>query len=210
MLYCVQIDRIAGGYGMNTNFKTALFGGFDREDVVSYIQQVSRENQQRISALEAENQDLRERNHSMEAELGTLRRAALENSTAADTCRQLQEQLSQLQDQASQLQAETEGLRAQAAEYQSLKDHIADIEISAHRRTEEFRTKAIEQLRQLARQQEEWCVRSRTRYAELNRQFCQKLALAQQTLAEPDLSGFQELEEGLRQLEESFDQKPER
>ena len=41
-------------------------------------------------------------------------------------------------------------------------------------------------------------------------QFCQKLALAQQTLAEPDLSGFQELEEGLRQLEESFDQKPER
>lgn len=210
MLYCVQIDRIAGGYGMNTNFKTALFGGFDREDVVSYIQQTSRENQQRISALEAENQDLRERNHSMEAELGTLRRAALENSTAADTCRQLQKQLSQLQDQASQLQAETEGLRAQAAEYQSLKDHIADIEISAHRRTEEFRTKAIEQLRQLARQQEEWCVRSRTRYAELNRQFCQKLALAQQTLAEPDLSGFQELEEGLRQLEESFDQKPER
>lgn len=210
MLYCVQIDRIAGGYGMNTNFKTALFGGFDREDVVSYIQQTSRENQQRISALEAENQGLRERNHSMEAELGTLRRAALENSTAADTCRQLQKQLSQLQDQASQLQAETEGLRAQAAEYQSLKDHIADIEISAHRRTEEFRTKAIEQLRQLARQQEEWCVRSRTRYAELNRQFCQKLALAQQTLAEPDLSGFQELEEGLRQLEESFDQKPER
>ena len=53
MLYCVQIDRIAGGYGMNTNFKTALFGGFDREDVVSYIQQTSRENQQRISALEA-------------------------------------------------------------------------------------------------------------------------------------------------------------
>ena len=35
-------------------------------------------------------------------------------------------------------------------------------------------------------------------------QFCQKLALAQQTLAEPDLSGFQEMEAGLRQLEESF------
>ena len=33
MLYCVQIYGIAGGYGMNTNFKTALFGGFDREDV---------------------------------------------------------------------------------------------------------------------------------------------------------------------------------
>ena len=195
---------------MNTNFKTALFGGFDREDVVNYIQQISRESQQRISALEAENQDLQERNRSMEAELNTLRRAALENGAAADTCRQLQDQLSRLQDQASQLQAETEGLRAQAAEYQSLKDHIADptsdIEISAHRRTEEFRAKAIEHLRQLPRQQEDWCAQSRAKYAELNRQFCQKLALAQQTLAEPDLSGFQELEEGLRQLEESFSQ----
>ena len=182
---------------MNTNFKTALFGGFDREDVVNYIQQISRESQQRISALETENQDLQERNRAMDAELNTLRRAVLENSAAADTCLQLQTQL-------RELQKETEYLRAQAAEYQSLKDHIADIEISAHRRTEEFRAKAIEQLRQLTRQQETWCAQSRAKYAELNRQFCQKLALAQQTLAEPDLSGFQEMEAGLRQLEESF------
>ena len=67
---------------MNTNFKTALFGGFDREDVVSYIQQTSRENQQRVSALEEENHGLQERNRAMEAELNTLRRAVLENSAA--------------------------------------------------------------------------------------------------------------------------------
>lgn len=189
---------------MNTNFKTALFGGFDREDVVSYIQQTSRESQQQISALEEENRTLQERNRSMEAELVTLRRSVLENSAAADTCLQLQAQLQTLQQQAQQLQKETEGLRAQAAEYQSLKDHIADIEISAHRRTEEFRAKAVEQLREMTRQQQDWCAQSREKYAELNRQFCQKLALAQQTLAEPDLSGFQQMEENLRQLEESF------
>ena len=39
-------------------------------------------------------------------------------------------------------------------------------------------------------------------------QFCQKLALAQQTLAQPDLSGFHEMEEGLHRLEESFGEKP--
>ena len=71
----------------------------------------------------------------MEAELNTLRRAVLENSAAADTCLQLQTQLRELQEQAQKLQKETEYLRAQAAEYQSLKDHIADIEISAHRRS---------------------------------------------------------------------------
>ena len=57
---------------MNTNFKTALFGGFDREDVVNYIQQISRENQQRVSALEEENHGLQERNragdHDQQAE----------------------------------------------------------------------------------------------------------------------------------------------
>ena len=66
---------------MNTNFKTALFGGFDREDVVSYIQQTSRENQQRVSALEEENHGLQERNRAMEAELNTLRRAVLDGDT---------------------------------------------------------------------------------------------------------------------------------
>ena len=132
---------------MNTNFKTALFGGFDREDVISYIQQTSRESQQRISALEEENRSLQERNRAMEAELSTLRQSVLENSAAADTCLQLQDQFRQLQEQAQKLRQETEDLRAQAAEYQSLKDHIADIEISAHRRTEEFRAKAIEELR---------------------------------------------------------------
>ena len=117
----------------------AVTGGFDREDVISYIQQTSRESQQRISALEEENRSLQERNRAMEAELSTLRQSVLENSAAADTCLQLQDQFRQLQEQAQKLRQETEDLRAQAAEYQSLKDHIADIEISAHRRTEEFR-----------------------------------------------------------------------
>ena len=197
---------------MNTNFKTALFGGFDREDVISYIQQTSRESQQRISALEEENRSLQERNRAMEAELSTLRQSVLENSAAADTCLQLQDQFRQLQEQAQKLRQETlvhgQVCAVTAAEYQSLKDHIADIEISAHRRTEEFRAKAIEELRTMARRQEEWCAQSRDKYAELNRQFCQKLALAQQTLAQPDLSGFHEMEEGLHRLEESFGEKP--
>ena len=37
---------------------------------------------------------------------------------------------------------------------------------------------------------------------------CAAPALAQQTLAQPDLSGFHEMEEGLHRLEESFGEKP--
>lgn len=190
---------------MNTNFKTALFGGFDREDVVNFIQQLSQESQQRISTLEAENQELWERNHSLETELTTLRRLVLESSSATDTCRQLRQQLEELRAQYEQLGREADTLRSQAGEYQSLKDHIADIEISAHRRTEEFRADAIRQLRQLAQQQQDWCDQAREKYTQLSRQFGQKLLQAQRTLEEPDLSGFDEMTRSLRQLEDSFD-----
>ena len=189
---------------MNTNFKTALFGGFDREDVVSYIQQTSRENQQRVSALEEENHGLQERNRAMEAELNTLRRAVLENSAAADTCLQLQTQLRELQEQAQKLQKETEYLRAQAAEYQSLKDHIADIEISAHRRTEQFREEAVTRLRQLAARQREWCRTAQADYEQMNCQLLERLQQAEQTLRQPDMSSFRRMEEGLTALEKGL------
>ena len=189
---------------MNTNFKTALFGGFDREDVVNYIQQISRENQQRVSALEEENHGLQERNRAMEAELNTLRRAVLENSAAADTCLQLQTQLRELQEQAQKLQKETEYLRAQAAEYQSLKDHIADIEISAHRRTEQFREEAVTRLRQLAARQREWCRTAQADYEQMNCQLLERLQQAEQTLRQPDMSSFRRMEEGLTALEKGL------
>ena len=37
---------------MNANFKTRVFGGFDREDVISFIEKTSLEHQKRVSALE--------------------------------------------------------------------------------------------------------------------------------------------------------------
>ena len=191
---------------MNTNFKTALFGGFDREDVISYIQQTSRESQQRISALEEENRSLQERNRAMEAELSTLRQSVLENSAAADTCLQLQDQFRQLQEQAQKLRQETEDLRAQAAEYQSLKDHIADIEISAHRRTEEFRAQAIQRIHTLVAQQRSWCNEHRVRYEELLQRFAEKLETAKNVVQESDLSGFGEMLTALDELDKELDQ----
>ena len=44
------------------------------------------------------------------------------------------------------------------------------------RRVYRDEAKAIEELRTMARRQEDWCAQSRDKYAELNRQFCQKLA----------------------------------
>ena len=47
---------------MSTNFKTCVFGGFDREDVINYIEKSAKESQERIEALESENTKLKEDN----------------------------------------------------------------------------------------------------------------------------------------------------
>ena len=129
----------------------------------------------------------------------------LETSAAADPCLQLQTQLRELQEQAQKLQKETEYLRAQAAEYQSLKDHIADIEISAHRRTEEFRAQTIQRIHELVAQQRAWCSENSVRYEKLLQSFGEKLQAARDVLRETDLSGFEEMLCSLDRLDEELD-----
>ena len=58
---------------MNANFKTRVFGGFDREDVISFIEKTSLEHQKRVSALEEENKRLSDRCGAAEAEVQALR-----------------------------------------------------------------------------------------------------------------------------------------
>ena len=36
---------------METSFKTCIFGGFDREDVISYIRKTAEESQKKLEAL---------------------------------------------------------------------------------------------------------------------------------------------------------------
>ena len=57
---------------MSTNFKTCVFGGFDREDVINYIEKSAKESQERIEALESENAKLKEDNERIELALRTL------------------------------------------------------------------------------------------------------------------------------------------
>lgn len=190
---------------MSTNFKTCLFGGFDREDVISFIEKTSRESRERIESLEKENESLLQSNQSMESELRLMREEFMENAEQAQQAAALVAQVEELSQQLQQLQDEAEALRIQANEYRALKDHIADIEISAHRRTEEFRAAAIAQLRQTISQQYDWCQQAARQYVELSEQFSQKLFAAQQMIASPDMSGFERMERDLQQINEALD-----
>ena len=194
---------------MSANFKTCLFGGFDRQDVVSFIEKSSRESNERIEALERENESLLKKNQNMESELLLMRGEFKDRSEQAEQAAVLCTQVEDLNSKLQQLEEENTVLRLQAADYQSLRDHIAEIEISAHRRTEEFRAAAIAQLRQMIDEQKAWCEQAKGHFGQISEQFSQKLQAAQNAVAQADFSGFDHMQWKLEELSRSFDEPKE-
>ena len=196
---------------MSTNFKTCVFGGFDREDVINYIEKSAKESQERIEALESENTKLKEDNERIELALRTLHTQAEQYKQDGVDQEILQQQLADAQSMVSELKEQNEMLRqenvslhAAADEYAHLKEHIADIEINAHRRTEEFRTEAFAKLHQCIDAQRAWCQTQRSRYANMNETLLQDMRRAEDILANNDLSGFDEILETLQDLEDTL------
>ena len=189
---------------MSENFKKCMFGGFDPEDVIEYIDRTAKENKARIATLTEQNEALTKSNQEMQVELTMLRQQFVDQENENRAAEKWQQEWQAAQEKLQQLEEEAAMLRTQAQEYRSLKDHIADIEISAHRRTEEFRRAAIAQMQEIVNKQRGWCEEMKTKYLAVTEQFSQKLQQAQQVLAEPDVSGFAEMEEGLQNLENSL------
>ena len=150
---------------MSTSFKTSMFGGFDRSDVIAYIEKTGREHEERVAALEAENETLRKENQTLENTQRVTQAQLLKMRDNEETCRRL---LADVDARNQELEQRCAQLKVQADEYESLKDHVAQIEISAHRRTEQFREEAVTRLRQLAARQREWCRTAQADYEQMN------------------------------------------
>lgn len=191
---------------MDASFKTCLFGGFDREDVVKFIEKTAAENQEQMETLEAELNALRTQRDEAAAENEALRGLTEEDACLREENARLREQLAQAQASAEALRQEAEALRGPAAEYQSLKEHVADIEISAHRRTEEFRAKAMERLAQCIAQQRAWCSQRRSTYLSMNVSLLEQLRQAEQAVENADYTAFDSMISELQRLEDELKQ----
>ena len=189
---------------METSFKTCMFGGFDREDVISFIQKTAEENQTRLDALTAENEKLLAEQQATEQQNRELSDRLAELEKRLDNESALRYRVRELSEKLEAVQRENDALREPAAQYQSLKEHIADIEISAHRRTEEFRGKAIAELMELVDGQRRWCTQQEAAYRQMNEGILAELRKAQCCVEECDLGNFQQFQESLRQLAETI------
>ena len=139
----------------NYPIKSVTFGGFDKQDVVNYIQQAAQQAQQQQSSLQSENDRLREQVESLSRELSSLR-SQLESLTAEN--RQLQQVHAQNQETAKELERlrplaqEAERLRPDAEAYVQLRDRIGAIECDARKRADDLQCSVTEQLRKVVDQ----------------------------------------------------------
>ena len=116
------------------NFRSSLFGGFNRADVVKYIRKTSEE----LSECTKERDDLRTQCDELGEKLDASEkeRADLKAENAA-----LSEKLAVLEgaeERAKALQAEIDSIRDSAQAYEITKERLAELEVSAVRRAAEI------------------------------------------------------------------------
>lgn len=138
----------------NNTFKGSLFGGFNRQDVMNYIEKASRESaqllqdqQERIAALEKELGELRtERDrlqidlkdacssfHATQSELDAAQEAYTQLNEALETARTYSRQYA---DEIRAQKATIEALQSEVDEYHKLKNNIAEVELDARHRAD--------------------------------------------------------------------------
>ena len=124
-------------------FRSAAFGGFHRQDVLDYLEKLTKEKQdlesrlaseserrsqaeERLAAAEEELRTAREAWETMRAELDYLRNEVEERAEA----------MSRSEEEVKVLRAQVEALRPAAESWEHIKEQAGDIEISAHERAQ--------------------------------------------------------------------------
>lgn len=161
-------------------FRSAVFGGFKREDVLQYIEQTDSkyyseteelrrqltEAQTAMSELRTQNETLTEKNAELLERLGQMTLDADKIRAQLDRIEQgfsLQAtEIEAQNERAEALAAENDRLRAENAkladkcgEYDASKDKIAEMELSAYRRAKQIDEDARVELQKLRRQSQE-------------------------------------------------------
>ena len=142
----------------NYPIKSVTFGGFDKQDVIRYIEQAAQTAAAAQNELQAENETLRSKLDTLNQEL-TAARATLADMSAK--CEALQAELDQeiaarqaleplqpLEAENAQLKAEAESLRPDAQAYAQFRERIGAIECEARKRADDLELATVLQLEQ--------------------------------------------------------------
>ena len=158
-------------------FRTAVVGGFNRQDVLNYIEATVRESRERTAALQKELQELREERaklrqvETLRKETEKLRKTGTDQGTELG---QVQAELAREQEACAALRKELDGYKDQCAKweggakaYDDLKDRTATIELEARQRARAIESAAEEKAKKLRTEAEQILYKVQAGYGRL-------------------------------------------
>lgn len=177
---------------MDHPFRTAAFGGFNRQDVLTYLEEHAAQSVRQCQELEKQLDEQRQKteNASRQADaLGSkieqmktecqqlqqerdalmrqLEQANAGLSAAQEEKKRDEQALKQVQDERNALREQLDALTPDARAYTQLKDRTAGMELDAHCRALAVQEKAEQEARRLRRQVEQWLQGVEREYGEL-------------------------------------------
>ena len=162
---------------MDHQFRNAAFGGFNRQDVLDYLESSAQANQQQLQQLQDQLEQVRqelEQAAVREQELLAFQteaeglRTQLEQSKAQ--VRDLTQALEASQQRVQQLDLRVTQLEPDAMAYAAVKERSAGVELEAHRRAQNVLDEAKGQARNVRQQTQQWLSHMVQEYTILRRQ----------------------------------------
>ena len=142
---------------MENTFKSSVFGGFNRDDVIRYIEKTSLESKQQIEALEQESDGLCRENADLRAKLAETERERdqlAETSSAASSAQDaLKKGLTAAQETIAELRAKLEETTRKADYAQKEHERLREAQKAEHEREMQ---KVLSELAELRAQAEEY------------------------------------------------------
>lgn len=148
---------------MDNQFRNAAFGGFNRQDVMDYLERTAKEHAEALEQLRS----LLDAAQKERDELTAQVQALTEERDAARQTAAVAEQMPTLQEENNQLKERVAQLEPDAAAYAAIKERMANMELDAHRRAQDIVDQARAQSDELFHQTRKWVVDVRGQYDEL-------------------------------------------
>ena len=196
-------------------FRSTPFGGFHRQDVLDYIEQLTQEHQETRQRLERQRDEAQAALAQAEDALGQAQRQQAAEATARTTLEERLAQtqaelentaaaLAQVREEKAALEEKLRALEPEAASWQRLRDTAGDIEVAAHERAQVTLQAARDQAAEIRAQGTRWAQDLQARCLGL-----QEDLHAAVTNAERELDGaraaFSQAEDHMAQVREALE-----
>lgn len=163
---------------MDNQFRNAVFGGFNRQDVIDYLEKTAQTHAEEIARLDAAEQERDELKRQVAALREELAQATAGCQTALNASQDQAQRLTELEQENADLRDRLARAESDAADFAAIKERMASMEMDAHRRAQAIVDQARAEGQQQRRGVEQWLERLRGEYSDVCAQVSTTMANA--------------------------------